>query len=91
MLEKESMDTWIDVRTPMEYQQSSITGHSNISHTDITNNISQFVSDKDAPIFFYCGSGQRAGIAKTALEELGYTNVTNAGGIEEVRQKFKTN
>ena len=68
MLEKDTMDTWIDVRTPTEYQQSSITGHPNIPHTDITNQITHFVTDKDAPIYLQCGSGRRASLAKTALE-----------------------
>jgi len=37
--------------------------------------------DKDTEIRVYCRSGRRAGIALAALEEMGYTNATNVGGI----------
>lgn len=37
--------------------------------------------DKDREIFLMCGSGTRAGYVKSALEEIGYTKVYNAGGI----------
>ena len=41
---------------------------------------------RDTPIYLYCGSGGRAEMAKQRLELLGYTNVTNAGGLDEVRE-----
>jgi rhodanese-related sulfurtransferase len=37
--------------------------------------------DKEREIFLMCGSGTRAGYVKSALEEIGYTKVYNAGGI----------
>lgn len=37
--------------------------------------------DMDREVFLMCGSGTRAGYVKAALEELGYTNVHNVGGI----------
>lgn len=37
--------------------------------------------DQDKAIFLMCGSGTRAGFVKSALEELGYENVYNVGGI----------
>ncbi len=36
---------------------------------------------KDAAIYVYCRTGIRAGQAKTILEQNGYTNVTNLGGL----------
>ena len=90
-MENTSTEAWIDVRTPAEYAQSSISGHANIPHTEITMRIADLVTDKSAPINLYCGSGRRAGLAKQALEEMGYTNVTNAGGIEEVRMQLDKN
>jgi rhodanese-related sulfurtransferase len=39
--------------------------------------------DKDKTIFLMCGSGTRAGFVKSALEEIGYTNVINVGGIRD--------
>ena len=85
---EEPLDTWIDVRSESEYQQSSISGHANIPHTEIAARITELVNDKDTPIYLYCRSGRRAGLAKTALEEMGYTQVSNAGGIEDVRQRL---
>lgn len=78
---------WIDVRTVEENQESSIPGHPNILYTEIGDKITSITSDKDAPIYLYCRSGRRSGIAKETLEQMGYTNVTNAGGIDEVRKR----
>lgn len=36
---------------------------------------------KNAAVYVYCRTGVRAGEAKTILEENGYTNVTNLGGL----------
>jgi hypothetical protein len=41
--------------------------------------------EKDAEIKVYCRSGKRAGIALATLQELGYTNATNVGGISDAR------
>ncbi len=76
---------WIDVRTPAEYAASSISGHANIPHTEIGDRISALVPRKDTPVYLYCGSGRRAGLARETLEQLGYTNVTNAGTIDDAR------
>lgn len=40
-----------------------------------------FCEDKN--IILFCKSGGRAGFVKSALEELGYTNVWNAGGFSD--------
>lgn len=79
---------WIDVRTVEEHQESSIAGHPNILYTEIGDRIAAVTTDKDAPIYLYCRSGRRSGIAKETLEQMGYTNVTNAGGIEDVRRQM---
>ena len=47
-----------------------------------------FDQDADA-IFLMCGSGTRAGFVKAALEQLGYTNVHNVGGIADYSGAFK--
>lgn len=79
---------WIDVRTAEELQESSIPNHLNILHTEIGDKIAAVTTDKNAPIYLYCRSGRRAGIAKETLEQMGYTNVTNAGGIEDVKKQL---
>ena len=45
--------------------------------------------DKDEPIVLMCGSGTRAGYTKTALEQLGYEKVYNAGGIRDYEGENK--
>jgi rhodanese-related sulfurtransferase len=39
--------------------------------------------DKDGAVVLMCGSGTRAGYVKSALEDIGYTKVFNAGGIKD--------
>jgi len=81
---------WIDVRSVEEYSQDHIAGDINIPHTAIGTEIGKHVTDKDSDIILYCRSGKRAGMAMKMLKEMGYTNVTNAGGIEDARALRKT-
>lgn len=39
---------------------------------------------KDKPVYLYCRSGNRAGVVKTILEQKGFTNVTNLGGLADM-------
>ena len=77
---------WIDVRTVEEYQQDHIDDTANIPHLEIADRIEDLNLGKSTPIKLYCRSGVRAGLALTALEELGYTNVENVGGITDARE-----
>ena len=42
-----------------------------------------------APVIVFCRSGRRAGKAKETLEQLGYTKVLNAGGLEDLVSKLE--
>jgi phage shock protein E len=77
---------WIDVRSVDEYSEDHISSTENIPHTEIAMRISDLDLDKDAPIKLFCRSGVRAGLALTALQDLGYTNVENVGGIADARE-----
>ena len=79
--------TWIDVRSEAEYNVDSIESDVRISHADIVKGVAEMFPDKDTEIQLYCRSGGRAGKAMSALQEAGYTNVSNAGGINQVRKK----
>ncbi len=81
---------WIDVRSVEEYDAGHIEGHPNIPHEDIALRISELTTDKNTPIRLYCRSGRRSGIARETLRELGYSNVENMGGYEEVRATLET-
>jgi len=39
------------------------------------------VFDKDADIYLVCGAGGQAALAGKTLKDMGYSNVTNVGGI----------
>lgn len=77
---------WIDVRSLDEYNEDHIENTENIPHTEIAMQISDLDLDKSTPIKLFCRSGVRAGLALTALQDLGYTNVENVGGIADARE-----
>jgi phage shock protein E len=79
--------TWIDVRSAQEYEQSYIAGDFHIPYQSIVAGLEKSSIEKNATIKLYCRSGGRAEKAKTSLEAAGYTDVTNAGGIEDVRKE----
>ncbi|SDT99436.1 phage shock protein E [Pseudomonas pohangensis] len=74
----------IDVRTPEEFAQGALPGARQIEFDRIAGQIAAIAPDKNQPIVLYCRSGRRSGIAQQTLHELGYHNVTNAGGYEKL-------
>ena len=76
---------WIDVRSLDEYNEDHISNTEHIPHGEIAMQISDLDLDKSTPIKLFCLSGVRAGLAQTALQDLGYTNVENVGGIADAR------
>ncbi|MBX9762999.1 MAG: rhodanese-like domain-containing protein [Pseudomonadaceae bacterium] len=75
----------IDVRTAAEFAEGALTGAEQIDHEEIANRISALAPDKDTPIVLYCRSGRRSGIAEDSLRALGYSNLINGGGYEELK------
>jgi rhodanese-related sulfurtransferase len=69
----------VDVRTPQEYAAGHIPTARNIEYQNIGG--TPPTDDKDAPIVVYCRSGARSGRALQTLEEMGYNNVHNFGGV----------
>ena len=84
-----SMTYWIDVRTAEEYSAGHIEGAALIPYEVIADNISKITTDKNADIRVYCRSGRRSGVAKDTLTAMGYTNVVNEGGYEEIVARGK--
>lgn len=76
---------WFDVRSPGEFATGHVEQASNIPHSKISSELPKLVADKNQKIYLYCRSGKRAGIAKAALEKLGYTNVENLGGYQDAK------
>ncbi len=78
------MTIWIDVRTAEEFGQGHITGAFNIPYEIIGREITGVTRDIDSDIRVYCRTGRRSGIAMDTLKGLGYQNVVNEGGYEDI-------
>ena len=75
----------IDVREPDEFAVGHAENAKNIPLGDIeAGKLTE--ATKTVKIYVYCRSGKRAGVAKTALEKQGYTNVENLGGLSDWRE-----
>lgn len=87
---------FLDVRTDEEIQEARLVSrpfvHVSCSPSgdcsELVATANKILPDKHAPVIIYCGSGRRANFAKNALEELGYTNVLNAGGFNDLTKKL---
>ncbi len=78
----------LDVRTEEEYRSGHIGGSRNIPVEKI-DNAKNLLHDQNAPIFVYCQSGMRSRKAVSKLKKMGYTNVTNIGGIENYQGQLQ--
>lgn len=75
----------IDVREPDEFAADHAENAKNIPLGDIeAGKLTK--ANMTVKIYVYCRSGKRAGVAKTALEKQGYTNVENLGGLSDWRE-----
>ncbi len=70
----------LDVRTRDEYGEGHIPGSTNIPLQEISR-AGKEIPDKSTPIYTYCLSGARSSQALSCLRNMGYTAVTNIGGI----------
>lgn len=78
----------LDVRSPGEYEEGHLPRSRNIPLPNI-HQTTQCVPKKDTPLFVYCFSGARSGQAVRELRNMGYSNVTNMGGINHYRGKVE--
>lgn len=70
----------LDVRTQEEYDGGHIPGAVCFPNEDIQPEL-PLPFEKDAEILVYCRSGRRSAGAAEKLAEMGYTNVSDFGGI----------
>lgn len=70
----------VDVRTPEEYKSGHIPKALSIP-LDRIDSVKSKIKDMDAVIYVYCMSGARSSAACDYLSKVGYTNVTNIGGV----------
>ena len=79
MAEGDANTFLIDVRRAEEYAAGAIPGAINIPYDVISGNLP--TDDRSARIIVYCASGRRSAIARATLVDLGFTNVTDFGGV----------
>jgi len=70
----------LDVRTPQEYREGHIPGSKNIPLQAI-DKVEAVAENKDTVLYVYCHSGARSRQAASMLQQMGYSNVNNIGGI----------
>lgn len=78
--------TLLDVRTPQEFAEGHLEGAVNIDITGETFVEQIEALDHDARYTLYCRSGNRSAQAKNRMEELGFTDVHDAGGVEQAAE-----
>ena len=72
----------VDVRTPEEFADGHYPGAINIPHETILDGLNQLGVTADTAVILYCRSGNRSGQAEQVLQEKGFTEARNAGGLE---------
>ena len=76
----------VDVRTAGEFATGAYPGAVNIPLDQLQARISELGS-KSRSIVLYCASGARSGYAAQYLEQIGFTNVDNAGGLMQMMRR----
>ena len=72
----------VDVRTSEEFADGHYPGAINIPHETILEGLNQLGVTTDTSVILYCRSGNRSGQAEQVLQEKGFTEARNAGGLE---------
>lgn len=75
--------TIVDVRNPGEFDEGHYKNALNIPVNALPNRMGE-IGAKTAPVVVYCASGGRSSVAAAILKAQGFTDVTNAGGIDEM-------
>jgi phage shock protein E len=73
----------IDVRTPDEFADGSYPKAKNIPLNSLPARVGE-LEPKDKPIVVFCASGARSASAARLLQKAGFTDVVNAGGLEDM-------
>jgi len=82
---------FVDVRTPGEYKTGAHPNAINIPVDELAKRISELGNNFSRDITVYCASGARSAYAENMLNQLGFTNVKNGGGITSMMTNHKTN
>jgi phage shock protein E len=73
----------VDVRSPAEFKDGAYPGAVNIPLPLLPLKMSE-LGPREAPIVLYCASGARSGQGMRFLKQNGFTDVINAGGLDDM-------
>ncbi|MCX7026215.1 MAG: rhodanese-like domain-containing protein [Spirochaetes bacterium] len=73
----------IDVRSADEYSDEHFPKAINVPVGELQARFGE-LGPKDGAIVLYCASGARSAMGARILKSLGFTNVTNAGGLSDM-------
>jgi phage shock protein E len=73
----------VDVRSPAEFKDGSYPGAINIPLMLLPVRMKE-LEPRDKPIVLFCASGARSGQGARLLKQAGFTDVTNAGGLDDM-------
>lgn len=75
---------FVDVRTDREYAAGHVEGAIHIPHDEMAERYQELERYEDKQLVVYCRSGRRSGIAERVLEDRGFDNVINGGGLGDL-------
>ena len=73
----------LDVRTEEEFNEGHVPGAIRLEAEDFPDRAADVLPDKNAVILVYCRSGNRSRTASLLLNDMGYVNVYDFGGIRD--------
>lgn len=73
----------VDVRSPAEFKDEAYPGAVNIPLPLLPLRMKD-LEPKSTPIVLYCASGARSGQGMRFLKQNGFTDVINAGGLDDM-------
>lgn len=73
----------IDVREQDEYEEGHIHGSKLVPLSRLVEVCKEKIPNKDMPLLVYCRSGRRSAEAAKILNQLGYKDVRDFGGITD--------
>lgn len=76
----------IDVRTESEWNAGHLATAIHLPLDIFEQNIASLVKDRQQTVYLYCRSGNRSGKALQVMQDLGYVNAKNVGGVVDASQ-----
>jgi rhodanese-related sulfurtransferase len=74
------------VRTVQEFRTGAYPGAVNIELDQLVSRVGE-LGDKSRDITVYCASGARSAYAQRMLQQMGFSNVKNGGGLMQMMMR----